>query len=178
MKPATFFLTLSTCKHLLNAAHSKPLLLYQINRLPGLRLGLEDLTAQELIRRYRSRAAHQSISARTQASVSHYKSDPYYLIARSAHVQHSYTRSISRYTTVAVPTQTGTIQLYDCSKRLVKRREELQIRREDGDPSQLHILKTAFAEETKDLAALCSWYEYPEEISSARPFQVDRFSHP
>lgn len=145
--------------------------------MPGLRLGLVDLDAEALVCRYRSRAAQHAISARIQASTTHYRADQNALMARSAHVQFYHSRS-SRYTTLAVPTQGGTIVLYECSKRLVKRHEELHVHHEARNAGPTHILKMAFAEETKDLAVLCTQDDDRDEKPVRRPFRLDRYTHP
>ena len=141
-------------------------------------MGLDDLEAEELVCRYRSRAAQHSITARIQASSSHYKAGLNALMARSAHVQFYYSRPSSRYTTLAVPTQGGIIQLYECSKRLVKRREELHVHREENRSSPTRILRMAFSEETKDLAILCTQDDDQDVGSLRRGCQMDRYTYP
>lgn len=57
MDPGTLLISLLVCKRLYQIARSKDVLLHQLSSIPGLLIGLEDLSTSEALRQYRQRAA-------------------------------------------------------------------------------------------------------------------------
>lgn len=72
MDVGTFFASLLTCRQVMKAAHSKRLLLRHINNIPGLRLGLEDLSTEGLLHQFSMRAAECGCGAGVLADVTNY----------------------------------------------------------------------------------------------------------
>ena len=158
----TFFTCLLTCKHVLRVAKSRSLLTTQLGRLPGLRLGLDELEVDELLHLFQRRAAESGHAAGLLANVSRYQTDDELMMAKAVTSRHEQARPHSRYTTLAVPSRSGMIQLFEVTKRLLRKRELLEIHNEDGNPGEISIIKMAFSPGTKDLAVLCSQEPCPD----------------
>ena len=155
MDQATFFISLLTCKYILNAASSRPLVLYHLRKIPGLSLGVDDLETNQLLFEFRRRLAASGLAAGVLANVQDFAGTPGSLMSRSAFTPHEPTSPRCIQTTLAVTHRSGIIQLYELSTHHVRRREELHVRPEDGNHNRMDVLKMAFASGSRDLAALC-----------------------
>ena len=68
MDAATFFTSLLTCKYFLaSASESRRNLLRHLNRLPGLKLGFDQLTNVRLLEEFKKRAAESALGAEVLA---------------------------------------------------------------------------------------------------------------
>ena len=74
MDVGTFFASLLTCKHFYAAAQSRRHLFHHINSMPGLRLGLEDLTNSDLLLRFRQRASESGCAAGVLSDITKFSS--------------------------------------------------------------------------------------------------------
>lgn len=63
MDTGAFFIILLSCKIINGAAHAKHVLLHHLNRMPGLRLGLNDIDTSALFDLFRKRAARSLMGA-------------------------------------------------------------------------------------------------------------------
>lgn len=72
MDAATFYTSFLTCKKFMEVAQSRRIILRHLCNLPGLRLGLADLSALELLLLFRKRAAQGLSGARVLATIKTY----------------------------------------------------------------------------------------------------------
>ncbi|KAL9124122.1 MAG: hypothetical protein Q9217_006518 [Psora testacea] len=165
MDQATFFISLLTCRRFLTAAAFRPLVLHHLRRMPGLGLGLDNLEVDQLLSEFRKRAAASGHAARVLANLQEFEAASGSLMSKSVCTPHDPTPRRSEQTILAVPHRSGIIQLYDLTKHHVRKREELHIRPEDGNPGRIDVLKLAFASGSRDLAVLCR----QEDISGWAP---------
>ncbi len=160
MDPATFFVSLLTCKTMYNAASYRLNTLRQLHSIPGLRLGLEDLTTSELLLQFRKRAAASLCGAGVLANVTRY-------VPRDSISGFSKT-VFSSGTPAQFATADGSaiVKIYELTADHVRLKAELQIQpREDaGNHEIMEVLKMAFSS-TRDLAVLYSYKKAPKMVS-------------
>lgn len=72
MDTATYFTSLLSCKTVFEAAQSRRVVLHHLNRLPGLRLGLETLDSLNLFESLRKRCAKSMVAAGVLADITRY----------------------------------------------------------------------------------------------------------
>ncbi|KAL9608924.1 MAG: hypothetical protein Q9167_006264 [Letrouitia subvulpina] len=143
MDPATFYISLLSCKTLFQTAKSKRILLRQLSRLPGLRLGLENLSLDELFLRFRRRAAESLCGAAVQANVSTYHSLPSLATA---------VFSPESSQLAGISAEWGSIiSIYKLTEDDVVRKVELHPME---NPQRWQVVKMAFSR-SSDLAVLC-----------------------
>lgn len=159
MDVGTFFASLLTCQHFLAAAQSKPTLFRHMNNIPGLRLGLDDLSNADLLLRFRKRAAESGCAAGVLSDVTRFSS------ASQTPVSHAVFSpaipSEPRSTAQLVTVHGGSIiQIYDLGKDHVRHKTELHIEPAvDEDGCRMKIVKMAIASGSRDLAVLYqSWF--------------------
>ena len=171
MNAVTFFVSLLTCRYFLKAAASRPLVLHHLHTLPGLRLGLDDLDADQLLTEFRRRAAVGGYAAGVLANTKVFGPTPGSLMSRSVFTSHEVTYPRSTQTTLAVPHRNGFVQLYNLTQDSVHKEDELHLPLEQRTQDEMDILKVAFAPQTRDLAVLCR----PADSSPCVPQFTDSF---
>ena len=177
MDVGTFFASLLTCQHFYAAAQSKPTLLRHINSIPGLRLGLDDLSNADLLLRFRKRAAESGCAAGVLSDVTRFSS------ASRTPVSHavfspatpSEPGSIAQLVTVH---EGSIIQIYDLGKHHVRHKTELRLEpSKDESGYRMDIVKMAISSGSRDLAVLYrSWYDVRD--TCVGPFETGLFNDP
>ena len=168
MDAGTFFTSLHTCKFFFSNAKSKPNLFHQINSMPGLKLGLDELTPTELLLQFRRRAAESGCAAGVLADVALYAPASRIPLSNAvfSHATPSQRGTVAQVATIH---EGGVIQIYDLGRYNVRHKTELHIQRpEDENDSPIDILKMAFSPESRDLAALYRYHN--EKIGSSKSF--------
>ena len=159
MDPGTFFISLLTCKTMYDAAKYRRNLLRHLHSIPGLRLGLEDLTTADLFLRFRKRAAASLCGAGVLADITRYA---------PAETINSISKAVFSSGT---PAQLATVhesvfvKVYELTVDHVRLKAELRIQsREDTGVHEIEVLKIAFSS-TRDLAVLYKHKRAPMEVS-------------
>lgn len=153
MDAATCFVSLISCKRIFEAAQTKRVLLRHLNRMPGLRLGLDhNLATLNLLESFRRRATKSLCAAGILANISRYApNDDLTNITRSA-------ISPGRPVLMATAHQYGEIRVYELSERYVRLKAELttdlEYDRKSGEEYHMEVLRMDFSRD-KDLSVLC-----------------------
>ena len=153
MDAATCFVSLLSCSTVFEAAQTKRVLLRHLNRMPGLRLGLDhELATLDLFEAFRRRASKSLCAAGVLANISKYIPSPDLTnISQSA-------ISPGKPVLMATAYQYGEINIYELSERYVRLKVALQteteLDREFNQEYYMEVLKMAFSRD-KDLAVLC-----------------------
>ena len=161
-------------------ALSRPLILYHLNQLPGLTLGLNHLPAPELLSVFRRHAVQSGCAAGALANVTKYTYRPTLSKAVFIPSDPSQPGNLSQLVTNQWD---GVLQIYDLAEDHVRRKVELHIRPEGGCSStRVDILKVCFSSSSRDLAVLYRQREHsqnadplpelPERSESARHNEV------
>ena len=154
MDSATYFISLLSCRTVYEAAQSRRVVLHHLNRLPGLRLGLENLDSLNLFESFRKRAAESLSGAGVLADITTYESsDDLVNISRTIF-------SPGESPLMATAYERGQVSIYEL--RLTKPRIRLmsELRTETCFDEEfqcnyaMEIGKMAFSHEG-DLAVLC-----------------------
>ena len=164
MDPGTFFVSLLTCKTIYDAAKYRRNLLRHLHSIPGLRLGLEDLTTSDLLLRFRKRAAASLCGGGILADITRYapvdsvKSISKAIFSSGAPAQ------------LATVHEPAIVNIYELTADHVRLKAELRIQsREDSSDLEVEVLKIAFSS-TRDLAILYGHKRSPRKVS---PFVDD-----
>ena len=168
MDAATFYTSLLTCQYFLKAAKCRPNVIQHLYNLPGLRLGLDELSTSDLLLQYRKRAAESGCAAGTLADVTKYQQTSQTSLSNAAFSPANVPQPASQ-AHVATVHDGGTIQIYDLGKHHVRLKVELHIRPEDNNESRMEIVKMAFAPCSRDLAVL--YRHLPHSLKSNRKKQ-------
>ena len=172
MDVGTFFTSLLTCKHFLAAGQSRRNIFKHLNKLPGLRLGLDDLTTPDLLLLFRKRAAESGCAA-VLADITRYRPAPRTTVSNAVFSPANLSQpgSLAQLATIHGD---GILRIYDLAKHHVRLKAELHIRPEDENDSRIQILKISFSPSSRDLAAL---YRHRASSGSSlvSPF-IDNFS--
>ena len=162
MDVGTFFASLLTSKRFSEVALSKSLLLHNLNRIPGLNLGL-DLPTPDLLRLFRKRAAQCGCAAGALANVTKYAHQPGMRNAVFIPSDPSQNSNLAQLVTIQWD---GVLQIYDLAESYVRRRFELHIRPEGScASSRFEILKITFSSSSRDLAVLYRQREHSEKVA-------------
>lgn len=153
MDAGTFFASLLTCKQFLKAAQCKPNLLRHLYNIPGLRLGLEDLSTSELQLQFRKRAAESGCAAGVLADVTRFSQTSQISLSNATFSPASPSQPGS-HAHLATVHDGGIIHIYDLGKHHVRLKAELLIGPEDGNPHRLEVFGLAFSPGSRDLAVL------------------------
>ena len=153
MDASTCFVSLLSCTTIFEATQSKRVLLRHLNRMPGLKLGLDsELAALTLFESFRRRAAKQLTAAGILANVARYAPcDDITKITKSAF-------SPGKPVLMATAHSHGQVRIYELSERYLRLKAELQT--DPGFDEELNrdyhmeILRLEFSPD-KDLAVLC-----------------------
>ena len=160
MDAGTLFASLLTSKRFSEVALSKSLLLHNLNRIPGLKLGLGDLPPDHLLRLFRKRAAQCGCAAGALANVTKYAHQPGMRNAVFIPADPSQNSNLAQLVTIQWD---GVLQIYDLAEDYVRRRFELHIRPAGTCAStRFEILKTTFSSSSRDLAVL---YRHSEKVA-------------
>lgn len=161
MDASTFFISLLTCKHFHKTATSTALLVSHLENLPGIRLGFEDFNVKDLRSLFQRRAADSGQAAGVLADVCHFDGGTRCIMSKSTALSRNeqIPRS-SHYVVMAVPFRDGTIQLFEVTNRLVRKRELLEIHQDDDYRGEIRFHQLAFAPGSRDLAVLCTLEQY------------------
>ena len=163
MDAGTFFASLLTSKRFSEVALSKSLLLHNLNRIPGLNLGLSDLPTPDLLRLFRKRAAQSGCAAGALANVTKYAHQPGMRNAVFIPSDPSQNSNLAQLVTIQWD---GVLQIYDLAESYVRRRFELHIRPEGSCVStRFEILKMTFSSSSRDLAVLYRQREPSEKVA-------------
>lgn len=159
MDPGTFFVSLLACKTIYDAAKYRRNLLRHLHSIPGLRLGLEDLTTADLLLRFRKRAAASLCGAGVLADISRYaRADSVNSISMAVFSS----GTPAQFATVHDP---ATVNVYELTAEHVRLKAELRIQsREDAGDHEMEVLKIAFSS-TRDLAVLYNHKTVPTKVS-------------
>ena len=162
MDAGTFFASLLTSKRFSEVALSKSLLLHNLNRIPGLNLGL-DLPTPDLLRLFRKRAAQCGCAAGALANVTKYAHQPGMRNAVLIPSDPSQNSNLAQLVTIQWD---GVLQIHDLAESYVRRRFELHIRPEGScASSRFEILKITFSSSSRDLAVLYRQREHSEKVA-------------
>ena len=156
MDVGTFYASLFTCKYFLKAGECRPNILRHLYHLPGLRLGLDDLSTSDLLRQFRKRAAESGCASSVLANVSKYQQTSFTSLTSAVFAPANPTQPDypDRQARLATIHDRGIIMVYDLLEDQVRLKKELHIRPEDGDQRSIEIVKMAFASGSHDLAVL------------------------
>lgn len=164
MDAGTFLASLLTSKLFLEVALSRPLLFHHLSHIPGLTLGLIDLSTPDLLTFFRKRAAQSGCAAGALANVTKYTHQRGLSNAVLIPPDPSQPGNLAHLVTTQWD---GVLQLYDLAENHVRRRVELHIRPEGGYSStRFEILKVSFSPTSRDLAVL---YRQREHSRNASP---------
>ena len=149
---ATYFTSLLSCRTVFEAAQPRRVVLRHLNRLPGLRLGLENLDSFRLFQLFRRRAAKSLCAAGVLANITRYApSDDLTNISRTVF-------SPGKPALMATAHNHGEVQIYELSEKYVRLKAELRTETNFDDEFHrdyhMEIVKLAFSHD-KDLAVLC-----------------------
>lgn len=163
MDAGTLFASLLTSKRFSEVALSKSLLLHNLNRIPGLKLGLGDLPPDHLLRLFRKRAAQCGCAAGALANVTKYAHQPGMRNTVFIPSDPSQSSNLAQLVTIQWD---GVLQIYDLAEDYVRRRFELHIRPAGSCAStRFEILKTTFSSSSRDLAVLYRQREPTEKVA-------------
>ena len=166
MDAGTFFASLLTSKRFLRAASSRSLLFRHLDRIPGLALGLDDLSTSDLLIFFRKRAAHSGCAAGVLANVTRYAHQPGMKSAIFIPPDVSQPGDSARLVTTQWD---GVLQIYDLTQDFVRCQVELHIRPEGASQTtRYEIFKVSSSPSTRDLAVLCRQREHRQRAISAR----------
>ncbi len=170
MDAGTFYASLLTCRHFLKAARCKPNIKRHLYSLPGLRLGLDDVSTSALLLQFRRRAAESGCAAGVLADVTRYQQTSRTSLSNAvfspADPSHSGGQAY-----VATVHNGGIVHVYDLGNRHVRLKAELHVRPQDGNDGRMEIVKMAFAPESRDLGVL---YRH---VPSSNTFHVGSLGH-
>ena len=155
MDADTFYASLLTCKYWLKAAESRPIIWQHLQNLPGFTLGLDGLSDSELLLRFRKRAAQAGCAAGIFANTTKYRQTSQRSLSNAAFSAVNMCCREGLSACIATVHVGSIIHVYDLGKHHVRLKAELHIRPEDGDDSEIEILKISFAHASRDLAVLC-----------------------
>lgn len=152
MDAATYFTSLRICKTVFEAAHSRRVILHHLNRLPGLRLGLESLDNGELLTSFRRRAAKALCAAGTLANITRYAPSDDLVLSRTIFYP-------GKTLLMATAHEHGVVNIYEISSGWqIRQKAELRTQTLFDDELRqnyrMEVVKMAFSGE-KDLAVLC-----------------------
>ena len=164
MDPGTFFVSLLTCRAIYDAAKCRRNVLRHLHRIPGLRLGLEDLTTADLLLRFRKRAAAGLYGGGILADITRYAPvDNWNSISNAVF-------SSGAPAQLATVHESAIVNIYELTADHVRLKAELRIQsREDPGDLEIEVLKIAFSS-TRDLAVLYGHKRSPKKVS---PFVDD-----
>lgn len=154
MDSATFFTCLLSCRTVYQAAQSRRVVKHHLNRLPGLRLGLENLDNLNLFESFRRRAAKSLCGAGVLANITRYApGDDLQNIGRAV-------LSYGQPTLLATAHNCGQVHIHELhtSENYVRLKAELRTETYHDQVLNrdyyMEMVKLAFSHE-KDLAVLC-----------------------
>ena len=153
MDAGTFFASLFTCKHFLEAAKCRPNIIRHLYSLPGLRLGLDETSVADLLLQFRKRAAESGCAAGVLAHITRYRQTSRTSLSNAAFSPANPCQPDSQVHLATVH-DGGIIQVYDLGEHHVRLKVELHIRPEDEDERRMEVVRMAFAPKSRDLAVL------------------------
>ena len=172
MDSATYFISLLSCRTVYEAAQSRRVVLHHLNRLPGLRLGLENLDSLNLFGSFRKRASESLSGAGVLADTTTYESsDDLVNISRTVF-------SPGEPPLMATAYEHGQVCIHELRRTKPRIRLLSELRTETYFDEEfqcnyaMEIVKMAFAHEG-DLAVLCRTKTAKEAPS---PFPKDKIS--
>ena len=161
MDPGTFFVSLLTCKTIYDAAKYRRNVLRHLHSIPGLRLGLEDLTTADLFLRFRKRAAASLCGGGILADITRYAP------VDSCNSISNAVFSSGAPAQLATVYESAIVHIYELTADHVRLEAELLIQsREDSCDFEIEVLKLAFSS-TRDLAVL---YGHKRSLKKVSPF--------
>ncbi|KAI9721103.1 MAG: hypothetical protein M1812_002584 [Candelaria pacifica] len=170
MEPGTFFVSTFVCHAMLEAASSsKRILLHHLAAIPGIKLGLEDLSTKELFLCFRTRAARHLFGVDCLADVTRYCSGD-----RRMNVTSSIFNTEANHYQLAVVGQGGpSIGLYRLEGDNPTFETDLRpgLWDSNSEDCDMDAIKVAFA--GNDITALFRYKPVPPEYCKRSPFVRD-----
>ncbi len=166
MDPGTLMVCLSLSAKLFRLAESKHLLLHQLRSVPGLTLGLEDLSTHDAFLLFRQRAIRNLCGSQVLARLTRYSAGPDKISVR----QCVFSPGTPLRLAVAYHHQ-SVIRIYDFQGVNMLLNTDLQAHlfQDEGDDCQLKLLNIAFSS-NRDVAGL---YRYTPSLGSGGPLVKD-----
>ncbi|KAI9700729.1 MAG: hypothetical protein M1836_002098 [Candelina mexicana] len=170
MDPGTFFVSTFVCHAMSEAASSsKRILLHQLATIPGIKLGLEDLSTKELFLCFRTRAARHLFGVDCLADVTRYCSKD-----RRMNVSSSiFNAESSHYQLAVVGQDDPSIHLYRLEG--ISPTFETSLRpglwESNSEDCDMEAIKVAFAD--NDITALFRYKPVPPDYCKRSPFVRD-----
>ncbi len=149
MDTSTFYTSLLTCKKFLHAAECRQNILRHLLRLPGLRLGLHDVSTPQLLSIFRKRAAMSLCGAGVLADIKRYAPIPSNVSLGKAVFSAGYPAHL------AIAQNFHIVHIYDLNYTSVRLKTELQsiFPHSSAVNDEYDVVKMAFSS-TRDLAIL------------------------
>ena len=149
MDTSTFYTSLLTCKKFLHAAECRQSILRHLLRLPGLRLGLHDISTPQLLSIFRKRAAMSLCGAGVLADIKRYAPIPSNVSLGKAVFSAGYPAHL------AIAQNFHIVHIYDLNYTSVRLKTELQsiFPHSSAVNDEYDVVKMAFSS-TRDLAIL------------------------
>ena len=161
MDPATFYVSLLTCKAIFALGRSRLTLLHHLRGMPGESLGLEELSLDELFLCFRTRAAQHLCASNILANLCEYNTPGSAL----SMVSPAFSRGPPAL--LAAAYDTSTVTIYELAKQDVRLKAELYPMGRGMDSTEardLEVLKIAFSS-SLDVAVLYDLVEQGRGIS-------------
>lgn len=167
MDAGTFFASLLTSKRFLEVALSRSLLFHHLNRIPGLTLGITDLSTPDLLSFFKKRAAQSGCAAGALANITKYTHQ--FKMSSAVFILSSDPSQPGNFPQLVTTQWDGVLQIYDLAEDHVRRRVELHIRPEGGcSDTRVEILKLSVSPSSRDLAILYRQKEHSRYVSPFR----------
>ncbi len=153
MDVGTFFASLLTCKQVFEAAKCRPNLLRHLYNLPGLRLGLDDVSISDKLLQFRRRAAANGCAAGVLADVTTFSQTSRTSLSNAAFSPRGSSQA-GRPNFLATAHEGGFVHVYDLGEHHVRLESVLHIPSEDGNTHTMEVSRLAFGPDSHDLAVL------------------------
>lgn len=152
MDVGTYFSSLLTCKQFYEAAKSRHSIFRQLNRIPGLKLGLSDLSTPDLLLQLRRRASESGCAALVLANVTIYAQQPGKVLSNAVLSLAEPSEPNGSLAQLVTTHGNGTLQIYDITRHHIRQKVELQIRPIEEDCT-MEIIKMAISPVSLDLGS-------------------------
>jgi len=163
MDPGTLLVSLFVCKRLYNIANSKHVLLHQLYSMPGLTIGLEDLSTSDTLAQYKLRAVRNLCGSDVLAQLTRYSAGRDKINVRQC---------VFCPGRVAIAYQhRSVIKLYDFRGETVHPKADLRphLFQDEEQGCHIELLKIAFSQD-RDVVGL---YKYTPHMGNGGPFVAE-----
>ena len=166
MDSATYFTSLHSCRTIFTAAQSRRVALHHINRLPGLRLGLENLDNMNLFDSLRRRAAKGMCGAGVLANITTYApTDDLHNLSKAV-----FSYKSEKHPLLATAHDYGQVHIYELyeTENYVRLKAELRTETFFDDvfnrDYHMEILRMAFSYEVSAFEGLIPPFAFSDEL--------------